>query len=152
MSATIKTSSGRVSAAEIRNRRVMFLSSWSGTSAVAVRGSSAMPQMGQKPGWLRTTSGCIGHVYSTSDDGGGAASFRADGCTNASGSSRKRRSHALAQKWYVLPSCVTVATASSGAIVMPHTGSVTVVSTPAVSVMDESLEASRLPRLPEDQL
>ena len=33
-----------------------------GSSAVMVRGSSAMPQMGQAPGASRMTSGCIGQV------------------------------------------------------------------------------------------
>ncbi len=31
---------------------------------VTVRGSSAMPQIGQAPGALRMTSACIGHTYS----------------------------------------------------------------------------------------
>jgi hypothetical protein len=59
------TSTGRVSTAPIQNRRVISRSSGLGpASAVTVRGSSAMPQIGQLPGWSRTISGCIGQVYS----------------------------------------------------------------------------------------
>jgi hypothetical protein len=36
----------------------------SSSSAVTVRGSSAMPQMGHEPGSERTISGCMGQVYS----------------------------------------------------------------------------------------
>lgn len=48
----------------IRNRRVMSTSSGFTSSAVTVRGSSAIPQMGQLPGSDRTISGCIGQVHS----------------------------------------------------------------------------------------
>src|SRR5208282_6173489 len=58
------TKSGTVSAKLIQNRRVMSSSSGLSSSAVTVRGSSAMPQIGQCPGSARTTSGCIGQVYS----------------------------------------------------------------------------------------
>jgi hypothetical protein len=58
-------SSGTVSATPIQNRRVMSRSSGlTGSSAVTVRGSRAMPQMGQLPGSLRTISGCIGQTHS----------------------------------------------------------------------------------------
>src|ERR1039458_10159218 len=57
-------SNGAVSARLIQNRRVMSRSSGLSSSTVTVRGSSAMPQIGQLPGSARTTSGCIGHVYS----------------------------------------------------------------------------------------
>jgi hypothetical protein len=40
--------------------------------AEGTRGSSAMPQIGQSPGALRTISGCMGQVYSTALPGGGA--------------------------------------------------------------------------------
>src|SRR5437762_11163514 len=36
----------------------------SSASTETVRDSNAIPQMGQEPGWSRTISGCIGHVYS----------------------------------------------------------------------------------------
>jgi len=39
-------------------------SGFASSLAVTVRGSSAMPQIGQFPGSARTISGCIGHVYS----------------------------------------------------------------------------------------
>jgi hypothetical protein len=52
-----------VSAAEIQKRRRMSRSSgFSSGSAVATRGSSAMPQIGQCPGVSRTICGCIGQV------------------------------------------------------------------------------------------
>ena len=57
-------SSGAVSARLIQKRRVMSRSSGFASSTVTVRGSSAMPQIGQLPGPARTISGCIGQVYS----------------------------------------------------------------------------------------
>jgi hypothetical protein len=42
----------------------MSRSSGFASSTVTVRGSSAMPQIGQLPGSARTISGCIGQVYS----------------------------------------------------------------------------------------
>ena len=60
---------GAVSTALTQKRLVMSTSSeFSSPSsgAVIVRGSSAIPQMGQLPGASRTISGCIGHVYSGS--------------------------------------------------------------------------------------
>jgi hypothetical protein len=66
MSPIARTNTGRPSAAAIHRRRVMSTSSgFGGSSTVTVRGSSAMPQIGHDPGSLFTTSGCIGHVYST---------------------------------------------------------------------------------------
>ena len=47
-----------------QKRRVMSSSSGFASSMVAVRGSRAMPQMGQSPGSSRTISGCIGQTYS----------------------------------------------------------------------------------------
>ncbi len=59
-------SSGPVSATLIQKRRVMSRSSgFSSSCEVTVRGSSAIPQIGQWPGPGRTISGCIGQVYST---------------------------------------------------------------------------------------
>ncbi len=55
-----------VGAIDHQNRRVMSMSSWfGGSSSATVRGSSAMPQIGQTPGSSRTTSGCMGQTYST---------------------------------------------------------------------------------------
>ena len=52
-----------VGAIDQRRRRVMSTSSGLGASSSAtMRGSSAMPQIGQAPGPSRTTSGCIGQV------------------------------------------------------------------------------------------
>ena len=49
----------------IPNRRVMSTSSrLTGSSAVTVRGSSAIPQIGQVPGSLWTICGCIGQTHS----------------------------------------------------------------------------------------
>ena len=48
-----------------QKRRVMSRSSgFSSCTAVTVRGSRAMPQMGHDPGSGRTISGCMGQVYS----------------------------------------------------------------------------------------
>src|SRR5712692_8131567 len=48
-----------------QNLRRMSTSSWlSSSSREAVRGSSAMPQIGQEPGASRIICGCIGQVYS----------------------------------------------------------------------------------------
>ena len=59
------TISGAVRTTLIQKRRVMSRNSgFSSIAAVTVRGSSAMPQMGQDPGSERTISGCIGQVYS----------------------------------------------------------------------------------------
>src|SRR6185312_16375538 len=59
------TSNGVVSATLLQKRRVMLRNSgFSSSVAVTVRGSSAMPQMGQLPGWSRTIPGCQTQVYS----------------------------------------------------------------------------------------
>ena len=55
---------GAVRAKLIQNRRVMSRSSGLSSSTVTVRGSRAMPQIGQLPGSARTISGCMGQVYS----------------------------------------------------------------------------------------
>src|SRR5437016_788247 len=61
-------SSGTVRIALTTKRRHMSVSSgFVVSSRVAVRGSSAMPQMGQEPGSPRITSGCMGQVYSMWD-------------------------------------------------------------------------------------
>ena len=57
-------SKGRVSTAPTHKRRVMLANSGLAALAVMVRGSSAMPQMGQAPGPSRTIWGCMGQVYS----------------------------------------------------------------------------------------
>ncbi len=61
--------SGTVSAAAPQNRRVILRSSGLAASpAAGVIGSSAIPQIGQLPGPLRTICGCIGQVHRTSPD------------------------------------------------------------------------------------
>ena len=58
-------SNGAVRTTLTQKRRVMSRSSGlSSATAVTARGSRAMPQMGHDPGSGRTTSGCMGHVYS----------------------------------------------------------------------------------------
>ena len=57
------TTTGTVSAAPIHSRRVMSTSSSFGPwSSVGASGSSAMPQIGQLPGPVWRTSGCMGQV------------------------------------------------------------------------------------------
>src|SRR6266576_187421 len=59
------TSSGAVRIVLIHSRRVISRSSgFSSLPRLTVRGSSAIPQIGQFPGAVRTISGCIGHVHS----------------------------------------------------------------------------------------
>src|SRR5271155_3216502 len=61
---------GSVRATLAQKRVVIEASSgFSASSAEAVRGSRAMPQMGQAPGAGRIISGCMGQVYSTAADG-----------------------------------------------------------------------------------
>ena len=56
---------GTVKATPVQNRRCMCLSSeFSSSPAETVRGSRAIPQMGQFPGSVRTISGCMGQTYS----------------------------------------------------------------------------------------
>jgi hypothetical protein len=60
-------SSGTVNTVLIQNLRVMSRSSgFSSSARVTVRGSSAIPQIGQVPGADLTISGCIGQVHSVS--------------------------------------------------------------------------------------
>ena len=78
ISAIAVATSGRLSTTLTQKRRVMSFRWTSSTaSSVTVRGSSAMPQIGQLPGASRTISGCIGQVHSTFDAavtaGGGSA-------------------------------------------------------------------------------
>ena len=71
-------SSGAVSTTPTQKRRVMSRSSgFSSCAAVTVRGSSAMPQMGQCPGSGRTISGCMGQVYSVRVEASGTSGSRA---------------------------------------------------------------------------
>ena len=60
----MNASIGTVIADDHQNRRVMSSSSGLLSSIVTIRGSSAIPQIGQAPGASRTISGCIGHVHS----------------------------------------------------------------------------------------
>ena len=69
--------SGTVNTRLHQNRRLMCSSSGFPSSSETVRGSSAMPQMGQKPGSLRTICGCIGQVHSSRVAGAGVASSSA---------------------------------------------------------------------------
>src|SRR6266853_4696600 len=65
IAAMATASSGRVSVTLTQNRRLISRNSGlSSSTAAALRGSSAIPQIGQEPGRLRTISGCIGQVYS----------------------------------------------------------------------------------------
>jgi hypothetical protein len=51
------------SASAIQKRRVMPMSSALGpVASTATSGSSAMPQIGQAPGWSWRICGCIGQV------------------------------------------------------------------------------------------
>ena len=60
------SSSGSDRTTLTQNRRVMSTSSgFFPSSSVTMRGSSAIPQIGQEPGASRTISGCIGQVYVT---------------------------------------------------------------------------------------
>ncbi len=58
------TNTGRLKAAPIQKRRAMSSSSVvsSGVLAEIVFGSKAMPQIGQEPGPICSTSGCMGQV------------------------------------------------------------------------------------------
>ena len=57
--------SGTVRASPTQNRRVMSRSSGlASSSSVTIRGSRAMPQIGQAAGPGRTISGCMGHTHS----------------------------------------------------------------------------------------
>ena len=78
MSAMVIPSSGMVSATLIQNRRVISRSSGLSSSIeVTVRGSSAIPQIGQLPGSARMISGCMGHVYSVFVSEAGVSGSRA---------------------------------------------------------------------------
>ena len=71
--------SGAVRTAAVQKRRDMSRSSGvscSAPSRVTVRGSSAMPQIGQLPGRSRTISGCMGQVHSAAAPGRGAGAGR----------------------------------------------------------------------------
>ena len=66
------TKTGNASARPIQKRRLISINSWFLSSTAILRDSSAMPHLGQLPGWSCTTSGCIGQVYSIRVDGSGA--------------------------------------------------------------------------------
>src|ERR1035437_8101046 len=63
-SETMRANMGAASAMLIQKRFDISASSGLTSSPVISRGSSAIPQIGQAPGSERTTSGCMGHVYS----------------------------------------------------------------------------------------
>ena len=87
ISAMAARKSGSVRTRLSQKRRLMSTSSGLASSAAfGARGSSAMPQRGQAPGSERTTSGCIGQVYSAP----GGADGSARGPAQRAGSARKR--------------------------------------------------------------
>ena len=95
--------------------------------AAAVRGSSAMPQIGHEPGSARTICGCIGQVYSTPV---GAIGF-SEAFPAASGESCSASNflaHDSLHKKYVLPARSRFADARAGATFMPQMGSPTALS------------------------
>ena len=57
-----------------------------------------MPQIGQVPGPIRRTSGCIGQVYSTLADTGAGCFAGAAPARNRAGSERKRSRQRALQK------------------------------------------------------
>ena len=76
MSPIAANTTSTVSRTARRKRRVMSISSgFLPSSSVGVRGSSAMPQIGQLPARSRTISGCMGQVH-TAPAAGGAAGRR----------------------------------------------------------------------------
>ena len=116
--------SGTVSTTPIQNRLVMSTSSGFASSAiVTVRSSSAMPQIGQAPGWSRTICGCIGQVYSplpiATGSGCCAARFK-----KRAGSLPKTSRQWPLQKKYLLPSCSNEPAAVCLSTVIPQTGSI----------------------------
>lgn len=103
---------GAVSTALTQKRLVMSVSSGfssPSSGAVIVRGSSAIPQMGQLPGASRTISGCIGQVYSTAPAPGaaGAVGGAAASDVNRAGSALNRSRQERLQKEYVRPAWAT---------------------------------------------
>src|SRR5262245_27972347 len=66
------TTKGAVKATANQKRLVMSRSSrFSASTGVSVRGSRAMPHIGQVPGAERTISGCMGQVHSVAAIGFG---------------------------------------------------------------------------------
>ncbi len=130
-SETMTASSGSVSAAPIQRRRVMLANSGFGVSAVAVRGSRAMPQMGQVPGRSRTICGCMGQVYSAEAAGGGVGGARRVP-SYLGGSASNLVLQPREQKYQVCPAWLRDAAAFSGRTFMPHTGSISASSTSAM--------------------
>jgi hypothetical protein len=84
--------SGNESARPTQNRRVMSASSGLPSSAApGVSGSSAMPQIGQLPGWSRTISGCIGQVHDVPGGATGAAGLPPPAKRPGSATNRSRQ-------------------------------------------------------------
>ena len=97
--------SGTVNTRLAQKRRLMSSSSGFFSSRVTVRGSRAIPQIGQDPGPLRTICGCIGQVHSMpGKGGGGSASF---GLRYFCGSASNFALHLALQKAISLPWYVT---------------------------------------------
>ncbi len=82
-----------------QKRRDMLSSSGFGSSSPlsdVVRGSSAMPQIGQLPGPRCMIWGCIGQVYSVTPSGAGFS----DGARKSAGADTNRARHRSLQRWY----------------------------------------------------
>src|SRR5437764_14668029 len=146
--------SGTARATLTQNLRVMSTSSgFVSSSSVMVRGSNAMPQIGQEPGASETISGCIGHVYSTDRGRPGplllvplsgeiatvACSARliptgvdGFGARYLSGSALNFSRQPNEQKKYVCPWCSNDPAARCGSTFIPHTGSIAALSAKGV--------------------
>ncbi|OIQ64060.1 hypothetical protein GALL_543940 [mine drainage metagenome] len=73
MSAAIAiTNTGSAREVLTQKRLVISMRSGFSSSVALLRGSNAMPHIGQLPGSLRTTSRCIGQTYSVAFDFAGA--------------------------------------------------------------------------------
>src|SRR5580698_8827973 len=87
-------SSGAVSTTPTQNRRVMSLNSgFSSSATLTVRGSRAMPQIGQFPASVRTISGCIGQVYSVAASAGDSGSKAIPHFGQGPGPTRRTSAH-----------------------------------------------------------
>ena len=128
---------GTVRASETRKRRVMSSSSgFLSAARVTVRGSRAMPQIRQGPGFVSTTSGSIGQTNSTrspdaATDAAGAgpgapiAAIEGPAFSQCSGSAVNRSRQRGLQNQYVFPPCsCEPPRAVAGSTFIPHTGSV----------------------------
>ena len=124
-------------ASETRKRRVMSSSSGFLSSArVTVRGSRAIPQIGQGPGFVSRTSGSMGQTYSTvspaaatgaaaAGPGAFIAAIEGPAFSQCSGSAANRSRQRGLQNRYVFPACsCEPPRAVAGSTFIPQTGSV----------------------------